>query len=45
MKKETRNNKLNLKINTFFDEKGQDIKDVLEADFKEFLNNYVKILK
>ncbi len=41
MKKLT-NKKLPLKINTFFEEEGQDIKDVLEADFKQFLNNYIK---
>jgi len=31
-----------LKINLFFDDKGEDIKDVLIRDFKEYLNNYIK---
>lgn len=31
-----------LNINLYFDETGEDIKDVLIRDFKEFLNNYIK---
>lgn len=34
------NKKLN--INLYFDDKGEDIKEVLIRDFKEFLNSYIK---
>lgn len=34
------NKKLN--INLFFNEKGEDIVEVLTRDFKEFLNGYIK---
>lgn len=29
-------------INVFFDEKGISINELLESDFSEFLNNYIK---
>lgn len=31
-----------LNINLYFDDKGEDIKDILTRDFKEFLNSYIK---
>lgn len=31
-----------LNINLYFDDKGEDIKEVLARDFKEFLNSYIK---
>ena len=31
-----------LNINLYFDDKGEDIKEVLIRDFKEFLNSYIK---
>lgn len=34
------NKKLN--INMFFNENGEDIKEILIRDFKDFLNSYVK---
>ncbi len=36
--------KKKLNINLYFDETGEDVKDVLARDFKEFLNNYIKII-
>ena len=29
-------------VNVFFDEKGVSIKDILEMDFLEFVNRYIK---
>lgn len=34
--------KKQLNIKLFFNDKGEDIKNVITRDFKEFLNSYIK---